>query len=677
MAAALFVSPAGAIVVLSHASNVATYIGQPFTSIEFENPLTGNEQVMGRQVLDWQDADYKAGPPPWYDDWTVGPGGLIDGNVNEIWLRQPGQFGKATTAVPSNTISVHLLGDNNDGIAAVFVDGVEVCRADMGTRPNSATLVVLVKYLPYQTHTVEVVNLGPGQFGQDVAILGAAALGEGPDKWSQPVVPADVGPLYYGWNEPSMEANQTIAADDWVCETTDPVTDIHWWGSFLGWNGQEPPSLPDYFRVKIWTDVPQGPGKPFSHPGQKIWEFDTPGYACQFVGWDFDPRTAKYEACYKFDYVMRPDQYFWQDPGVHIYWVSIEAVYMSGVDPYIWGWKTRPRDPASPAPDCAVIRDPAGGSIGWKPLRDVIVDGDQWDLAFYLTTTPTLEQVKYEQPPVLMEHPEYGQVIYGWDEPSNYYMGPIVADDWPCNDPRPVSDIHWWGSYVDWFEPVPPPTAPHAFHIGIWTDSPAGPVPFSHPKQLIRDWIVPRQALNERPVLPDFDPRTGKIADMCFRYDFDIPDGEWFEQPPGDNIFWVSISAIYMSPTQPEWMWGWKTRPHTFMDAAVRIRAPLAPQPGALYEFGEPIYFPQSEPCDMAFTLTTKGSIEQRIKWYQPPEEFTTDKIIYGWDEFSVYANEQIVADDWLCKTNKPVTRVEWWGSFLGWNELVLNGISS
>ena len=24
---------------------------------------------------------------------------------------------------------------------------------------------------------------------------------------------------------------------------------------------------------------------------------------------------------------------------------------------------------------------------------------------------------------------------------------PIIADDWECRDPRPVTDVHFWGSY--------------------------------------------------------------------------------------------------------------------------------------------------------------------------------------------------------------------------------------
>ena len=43
-----------------------------------------------------------------------------------------------------------------------------------------------------------------------------------------------------------------------------------------------------------------------------------------------------------------------------------------------------------------------------------------------------------------------------------------MADDWKCTDRRPVTDIHWWGSYKKWdkAEAPPSPVGPDKFHIG-------------------------------------------------------------------------------------------------------------------------------------------------------------------------------------------------------------------
>jgi hypothetical protein len=82
------------------------------------------------------------------------------------------------------------------------------------------------------------------------------------------------------------------------------------------------------------------------------------------------------------------------------------------------------------------------------------------------------DDIKWSQPPV---EDDWG-CINGWDEVSNYNTEPIIADDWVCLDDRPIKDIHWWGSFKGWKEPnpVPPGEMPSAFHIGIWTDVPAG-----------------------------------------------------------------------------------------------------------------------------------------------------------------------------------------------------------
>src|SRR5437867_10154837 len=50
---------------------------------------------------------------------------------------------------------------------------------------------------------------------------------------------------------------------------SNPVMRIRWWGSFIGFNGNDPtPVLPADFKIHFWTDQPKGPGNPFSHPLQ-------------------------------------------------------------------------------------------------------------------------------------------------------------------------------------------------------------------------------------------------------------------------------------------------------------------------------------------------------------------------------------------------------------------------
>lgn len=162
-------------------------------------------------------------------------------------------------------------------------------------------------------------------------------------------------------------------------------------------------------------------------------------------------------------------------------------------------------------------------------------------------STAICHPIKWTQPPIFNPASEHPECFYGWDEPSTYNGFQIVADDWLCLDERPIANIHWWGSYTDWEDLVPPPLAPSRFHIGLWTDRPAGPggTPPSHPQTMIWEWIVDRGDLNERPVACDFEPGHMQTPDGCYRYDFDIPPDAWFFQEPGPTVYWISISAIY------------------------------------------------------------------------------------------------------------------------------------
>jgi hypothetical protein len=184
---------------------------------------------------------------------------------------------------------------------------------------------------------------------------------------------------------------------------------------------------------------------------------------------------------------------------------------------------------------------------------------------------------------------------------------PIVADDWYCDDLRPVTDVHWWGSYESWLD-IDGPGDVIGFHIGIWTDVPADAGnPFSHPKDMVWEWWPTMADLTEEYVGCDFHPDFMAFPDSCFKYDFQIPQEQWFYQGPGcSNIYWISISAIYDPAATLNNPWGWKTREHYYNDDAVRIFDPIAPVVGSMYNFGEPIEDLSGDSWDMAFELSTE-----------------------------------------------------------------------
>ncbi len=173
-------SPAYAVSVLWQASNASVILGQPYSALEFENPLPAGATVLGRTILEWRDADYA--PGPWYDDWTSFipmPGQIVDGSLTEIWMHNQNQYLKTMTTMAGSVVSIHLVGRGNDGRARVFVDNICVADLDMGTIGLQQTALVLVGNLSNTTHDIRVYQQGIGPrsgFGYDVAVLGAAVL---------------------------------------------------------------------------------------------------------------------------------------------------------------------------------------------------------------------------------------------------------------------------------------------------------------------------------------------------------------------------------------------------------------------------------------------------------------------------------------------------------------------
>lgn len=215
-----------------------------------------------------------------------------------------------------------------------------------------------------------------------------------PVKWSQPAVelqPHDP-PLFNGWDERSMRQQPPTVADDWLCTDKRPVTDIHWWGSFIGWDQPDPPPLPAAFHIGIWTDVPADPGagQP-SHPGTMIWQNICTTYDWNFAGYDIDPRGLQpWETCFQFNQKLDPEQWFYQDPGPdgrNIYWLSIAAIYTEPTS-YMWGWKTRPHFFQDDAYRIYQVDTGWPPSVGAKCLEGAPIEwqGESWDLAFELTT---------------------------------------------------------------------------------------------------------------------------------------------------------------------------------------------------------------------------------------------------------------------------------------------------
>lgn len=152
---------------------------------------------------------------------------------------------------------------------------------------------------------------------------------------------------------PFVTARRTVA-DDWRCTTSQSITGIAWWGSYIGY-GYLPsgcqqttaPQTPDYFLLSLWSDVPSwdtGNSKGYGYPGRKLWEYRADSFDEVLVGFDRDPSPTSssvqgFEPVYRYTVRLPEDNWYRQDGQNNVLWLSVQAVYESSKSiVYPWGW---------------------------------------------------------------------------------------------------------------------------------------------------------------------------------------------------------------------------------------------------------------------------------------------------------------------------------------------------
>jgi len=239
-------------------------------------------------------------------------------------------------------------------------------------------------------------------------------------QWSQPPLAIDVADpyLFDGVTALSALGVHQIAADDFQLDDSQPVTGIHWWGSFSGWTESYlPPVLPLAFHVGIWTDLPDSePGNPltFGHPSTLIWESYCTQWTWALAGYQETAKgTGLGESCFQFSCPLSQDQWFHptmepssKGEASSFYWISVAAVYDAkgpGTN-NTWGWMTRPHQFSETA---TLIHDispdvwPPTNGVEWligQPVGDGT--GILWDMAFQLTSYGPLDTGLKSEPDV-------------------------------------------------------------------------------------------------------------------------------------------------------------------------------------------------------------------------------------------------------------------------------------
>jgi len=166
----------------------------------------------------------------------------------------------------------------------------------------------------------------------------------------------------------------------------------------------------------------------------------------------------------------------------------------------------------------------------------------------------------------------------------------LIADDFKCDTPEPVTDVHLWGSWKDDIV-----GQIDSVRLTFWTDNPAGPNGHSEPATLLWEkWFVPGEfTARLYHKMPDgeyewwWDPRAGgsaatpmgdtEVWQLNFRID---PAEAFFQEGMPDNpiIYWLGVEVKLNPDIQANF--GWKTRDRWdghFLDDAVWYTTPPIP----------------------------------------------------------------------------------------------------
>ena len=183
-------------------------------------------------------------------------------------------------------------------------------------------------------------------------------------------------------------------------------------------------------------------------------------------------------------------------------------------------------------------------------------------------------------------------------------LGMILADDFPCVQAGPITDLQVYGS---WLNDLVDSNA--VFSLSIWSDVPAAGLTPSHPGVLLwREqflalryrmtlWMDQRQEQFLNPVTP---PTLLGADHQIWRYDFH-PANPFTQQGSAQQpkTYWLAVGVT----NAPGRLFGWKTTPDHHNDAAVFAPASLTSAGAVPIAPWQVLRRPSGERLELAFTL--------------------------------------------------------------------------
>jgi hypothetical protein len=458
-------------------------------------------------------------------------------------------------------------------------------------------------------------------------------------------------------------------ADDWLCDGR-PITEIVWWGSYIGWRTNvgvhvPPPDpgsgvRPVGFRLTWYTDNPGDPTL-FSQPADVLARdfYPLAPFETRVAGAVYETTQCVSRLDFVGSNVFEHEYVYsirltniWNEKDGRIYWLSVQAAYMTPPTNYFWGWKT-----TSPEWNW---HDDAVRALSGQPWTNLFYPPPNWGwvtnhpyagtplgLAFQLRTDICPRRCKkWAQPPDM----EQGQDMQSWR--TDLIPGVLRADDF-ISDGRPIDDLHWWGSYLNWMaqdpgsetNPIAPPTGvdrPLGFNLS-WhlNDEAAGCLPGAQLTNIFvsvtnchetyygsvfQSWLVP----------PGYEHEYQYYVDLLDQ----AVNCPWLET--NGVHYWLNIQAVFATnfmPGSTHTGWGWKITPardnHECFSAVSRDNGANWTHDKVEVDGG--LMHPRHEQeFDLAFELTTTN-VPWNTNWFVDVV-FTNIALSRTWDRFAMWS---------------------------------------
>jgi hypothetical protein len=291
---------------------------------------------------------------------------------------------------------------------------------------------------------------------------------------------------------------------------------------------------------------------------------------------------------------------------------------------------------------------------------------------------PNEHPTKYHQPPDLTPAGYNVFAATGPGSPAAPGQPLVLADDFPCTQTGPITDIHIWASWLG--DSAALNIAPIPITLGIWSDVPASPgAATSHPGVLLwSQTFLPGGALPGHykiapkgfapsPFWDPDPPPAGNIMgndSILWQYNFYADPANAFVQQgtaTAPTNYWLSVSTGTNTAT-----FGWRVSAAHYNDNSVFGH--LDPSGTTPLNDWQPMFDPKdpAQRLDLAFAITTTPQTPPPTptsKWLQSPDLLSG----FGLDVNATAPNTAngllTLADDFQCTMVGPITNIQFWGS--------------